>query len=495
MGFIGSAFMAETDQGEFVIDLEMAPQISIYENNMIAQNIEKILLAKPEVLKLMTNVGMSSSMVSSSSRNNITQMTVKIVDKTMRKISIQEYAENVKRELLTTVPGVKVRTSPTSLTGSASTAPVQFAVKGTDLQKVDSTAALVLDIMKKIPGTTDVKKSIDDPKPEVSIQINRSKMEELGLSVSDVGSTLRTALAGNTDSKYKDGAYEYNINISFDKFDRQNIYDVAGITFVNNRGQLVELKQFADITQAMGPSMLERNERMSAITINSNVIGRASGTVGADIENALKGKIPTGITVEKKGMLKMQGEAFSSLGYALLAAVILIYLIMVALYNSLLHPFVVMFSIPAAMIGSFLALALAMQNLSIFSIIGLITLLGLVAKNAILLVDFTNELIKGGKELTEALLEAGRERLRPILMTTFAMVFGMLPLALANGAGAELKTGMAWVIIGGLLSSLILTLVLVPCVYYTAETIKRKYSSKKQNADSLEFSNALQDSQ
>jgi HAE1 family hydrophobic/amphiphilic exporter-1 len=158
---------------------------------------------------------------------------------------------------------------------------------------------------------------------------------------------------------------------------------------------------------------------------------------------------------------------------------------MVALYNSLLHPFVVLFSIPVALIGSFTALALTMENLTIFSIVGLITLIGLVAKNAILLVDFTNNLRAEGRELKEALIEAGKERLRPILMTTLAMVFGMLPIAIATGDGAEIKNGLAWVIIGGLTSSLILTLVLVPCVYYTAETIKMKFQRKKKNSPEL----------
>jgi hydrophobic/amphiphilic exporter-1 (mainly G- bacteria), HAE1 family len=480
LGFIGSAFMPDTDQSEFVIDLEMAPQTSVYQNNMITKQVEEILLAKPEVVKVMANVGLSSSVIGMSSRNNITQLTVTIVDKNERSLKVAEYGENIKDELLKTIPGVKVRTSPTTITGSASVSPIQFVVKGTDLKKVDSTAAMVLNIIKKIPGTTDAKFSIDDPKPEVSIKINRNKMEELGLSVADVGATLRTALAGNTDSKYKDGAYEYDINIAFDKFDRRNIFDVAKISFINNRGQLVELNQFADVTQTLGPSMLERFDRMSSITINSNAIGRASGTIGAEIEEQLKGKIPNGISVEKEGMLKQQSDAFSSLGFALIAAIILIYLIMVALYNSLLHPFVVLFSIPTAIIGSLLALALTLDILSIFSIIGLITLLGLVAKNAILLVDFTNELVRNGKDLIEALVEAGKERLRPILMTTLAMVFGMLPLAIANGAGSELKNGLAWVIIGGLISSLILTLVVVPCVYLTAEKMKRKIQSKRK---------------
>jgi HAE1 family hydrophobic/amphiphilic exporter-1 len=299
-------------------------------------------------------------------------------------------------------------------------------------------------------------------------------MAQLGLTVSDVGATLRTSLAGNTDSKYRDGAFEYDINISFDKFDRRNINDVSGITFLNSRGELIELNQFADITQSMGPSMLQRTDRISSITVECNVIGRGTGTVGEEIQKAFIGKTPAGVTITPSGMLKVQGDAFSSLGYAMLAAIILIYLVMVALYNSLLHPLIVLFSIPVAIIGSFLALGLTLENLTIFSIVGLITLMGLVAKNAILLVDFTNHLRKEGKQLQEALIEAGRERLRPILMTTVAMIFGMLPIATASGAGSEMKNGMAWVIIGGLSSSLILTLVLIPAIYMSFENIRLK---------------------
>jgi hydrophobic/amphiphilic exporter-1 (mainly G- bacteria), HAE1 family len=172
--------------------------------------------------------------------------------------------------------------------------------------------------------------------------------------------------------------------------------------------------------------------------------------------------------------MERQAEAFGSLFTALFAAIIFVYLLMVALYNSYLYPFVVLFSIPVAVIGALFALALSGESLTIYSMIGMIMLIGLVAKNAILIVDFTNKLREGGKTTIEALLEAGKERLRPILMTTLAMVFGMLPIALASGAGAESKNGLAWVIIGGLLSSLLLTLVLVPTVYLTFEKYKGK---------------------
>jgi HAE1 family hydrophobic/amphiphilic exporter-1 len=194
-------------------------------------------------------------------------------------------------------------------------------------------------------------------------------------------------------------------------------------------------------------------------------------------------KAPEGVTISPGGLMKVQSNAFGSLGFAFLAALALIYLIMVVLYNSLSDPLIVMFSIPLSLIGAFLALALAMSNLNIFSIIGLIVLIGLVAKNAILLVDFTNHAREQGMELFDALIEAGKERLRPILMTTFAMIFGMMPIALASGDAAELKNGMAWVIIGGLTSSMLLTLVVIPVVYYIFHRIPVRLKAwKTKNA-------------
>jgi HAE1 family hydrophobic/amphiphilic exporter-1 len=177
--------------------------------------------------------------------------------------------------------------------------------------------------------------------------------------------------------------------------------------------------------------------------------------------------------------MKLQSDAFGSMGLALIASIIFVYLIMVALYNSYIYPFVVLFSIPVAVVGAFLALALTMQSLNIFSLLGIIMLIGLVAKNAILLVDYTNQLKEQGYNSVNALLESGRTRLRPILMTTIAMVIGMLPLALASGAGAEWKNGMAWALIGGLTSSMLLTLVVVPVIYLIVDKIKSRLSGRK----------------
>ena len=293
-----------------------------------------------------------------------------------------------------------------------------------------------------------------------------------------MGNTLRVGLNGNDDSKFTENNFEYNIRIGVDNFDRTNKEDVSKLTVINKRGEQIELKQFADISYGLGASGLERTDRISSITLKSNVVGRPSGTVGSEIEAAYAGKLPDGITIKRGGTMAQQDSAFGTLGFAFLAAIVLIYLIMVVLYNSMTDPLIVLFSIPLSLIGAFLALAMSMNNLTIFSIIGLIVLIGLVAKNAILLVDFANHMKnEKGFSTFASLIEAGKERLRPILMTTFAMIFGMLPIALASGNGAETKNGMAWVIIGGLTSSMILTLVVVPVVYYIFDRLGAKRRS------------------
>jgi HAE1 family hydrophobic/amphiphilic exporter-1 len=223
--------------------------------------------------------------------------------------------------------------------------------------------------------------------------------------------------------------------------------------------------------------VLERIDRLNTVKVTATGVGRPNGTIVAEIQEEVKKlELPSGVRIQYLGEAQRQTEAFGNLGIAMLIGILLVYLIMVALYESVIHPFVVMFSIPVAMIGSITALALTMESMTIFAIVGLIMLLGLVAKNGILLVDFTKHLLSEGRELKEALIEAGRERLRPILMTTLAMIAGMLPIGLATGAGAEVKNGMAWVIIGGLTSSLVLTLLLVPTMFYIVEKLRIKLS-------------------
>ena len=474
-GFIGFAFMPDMDRGEYIVTLDMNPQLTVYENNQLTMKAEKIIRAYPEVLRVYTNVGMSST----TTKNNITTIAVKLVDKDKRKMGVADFAQKTKEDIMRQIPGVRARSSVSA--ESSANEPIQLIVQGADYEHVQQTAAMILETIRKTPGTTDAKYSIDDPRQEVQVKLDREKMSALGLSVSDVGTTLRTALTGNDKSKYKEGNYEYDIRVGIDNFDRTKLDDVSKLAFINKRGEIIELRQFAALTYGLGPSALERTDRISSITVKSNVIGRPSGTVGSEVKAAIAGKIPSDITIKEGGMMEQQSTAFGSLGVAFLAGIVLIYLIMVILYNSMTDPLIVLFSIPLSMIGALLALALTMNTLNIFSIIGMIVLVGLVAKNAILLVDFSNHMkYDKGYTTFNALIAAGNERMRPILMTTFAMIFGMMPIALAAGNGAEMKNGMAWVIIGGLASSMILTLIVVPVVYYIFDRLGAKRISRRR---------------
>jgi HAE1 family hydrophobic/amphiphilic exporter-1 len=302
--------------------------------------------------------------------------------------------------------------------------------------------------------------------------------------------TMQTAFSGNTDGKFRAGEYEYDINIRFNEYDRSNAKDVNDLIFLNSAGQQIKLSQFADVIESSGPSVLERRDKSTAVSIEAQTVGRPSGTVAAEWETVFsKMERPAGVNYVWGGDMENQTEGFGTLGIALLAAIILVYLVMVALYDDFVTPFVVLFSIPLSFIGALFALALTNNSLNIFTILGIIMLIGLVCKNAILLVDFANHRKEAGESTFDALVQANHARLRPILMTTIAMVIGMIPIALAKGAAAEMNNGLAWVVIGGLLSSLFLTLIVVPVVYAIFDSIRVRLG-KDQKVDYAELMTA-----
>ena len=480
-GFIGAAFMPSADQGELLIKLELAPSATIYQTNMVTQEAEKMIKEQPAVVRTFSSIGFVSVGVAGAGNNaNLAEITVTLTDKKVRSLSAEEFGNDMQKKLSKVIPGVKITAAPTSIVGGASAAPIQIAIKGIDLKAIRKVAEDYQKLVASVPGTRFVQLSVKNQKQQVEVNLNREKMTLLGINASQVGSALQNAFTGNDQSKFKQAGNEYDILIGLDSYDKSNIDNVRNLSFSNNDGQTFVLSQFAEVTEGLGESVLERSDRLNSITVNANVAGRPSGSISKDIRaKESQIKLPAGVTVEYLGDAKNQGDAFGSLGFALVVAIVLVYLIMVALYENAIYPFVVLFSIPVALIGALLALALTMDTLNVFSIIGMIMLLGLVSKNAILIVDFTNQLKGEGHGVEEALLEAGKERLRPILMTTLAMILGMLPIALATGAGAEIKNGMAWVIIGGLTSSMILTLFVVPSMYLIIDKLIAKFSNKK----------------
>jgi len=474
-GFIGTEVFNAGDMGECVVTIEYPQNYTLQQNNIATQKIEEAIYKKPEVLNLYTSVGSTSGMMMSQSGNYKSEINIKLVDKTKRSISSSLFVKRLERELNQNFTDVKVRSAVVSMFGGgADDAPVQVVFRSTNTDTLFVFAEKMMKEITKIPGTNNVKLSIEGGNPEIVIKIDKEKMARLGLSPETVGATIQTSFSGNTDSKFQTGDYEYDINVRLDAFNRKSVADVENLTFLNSAGLTVKLKQFALIAEQTGTSKFERYGRISSVMLESQALGRAAGDIGADIQTLLdNSKFPEGVSYLLEGDLKFQGDAFGSLGSALLIAIVLVYLIMVALYESYLHPFVVLFSIPLSIIGALLALALSQQTLSIFSMLGIIMLVGLVLKNAILVVDFTNTLRKEGKDIHEALTQAVKLRLRPILMTAGATVIGMFPIALSHGAGSEWKSGLGWVLIGGMTSSMLLSLIVVPVVYAMAENAKR----------------------
>ncbi len=466
LGFIGSEFMTPTDRGEFTVTLELPSGVTLERTNFVTHQVEQFVSTLPELQKMFVNVGVSTEGLIGQSSNYVSELNVTLVPKEQRKRSTDDVGLEIKH-WVQQIPGVNVRVSPIGMFGTANQSPIAIVVGGTEYEEVRQTAEKIADLVKTIPGTADVRLSSEEGKPEARIEIDRDKMADLGLTLGDVGAGLRVAFNGDDDSRFREGANEYPIRVVLDQFDRSRPSDIENLAFVNRKGQLIELKQFAHVDITTGPTKLGRQDRNYAVTVFSQAVARPSGNIIGDFKVALqKAGLPPGIRITYLGDEKNRSESFSSLLLALAAAILFVYMIMVALYDSYIYPFVVLFSIPVAVIGAFLALALTAKSLNIFSMLGMIMLVGLVGKNAILLVDRTNQMRRELQMNThDALMEAAQTRLRPILMTTASMIVGMSPIAFGVSAGSEWKSGLAWALIGGLASSLMLTLVLVPVIY------------------------------
>ncbi|WP_140486245.1 efflux RND transporter permease subunit [Flavobacterium sp. GSA192] len=477
-GFIGGEFFAASDSGEFLVQIEMPKDASLEQTNFMTQKAEAYLKQQKYVHSQITTVGQTSEgMGASQATTYKAEIDVKMIDQSERTDEASVYAAKMKRQLEKVLVGAKVKTVPVGIMGSAEDATLGLIVTGPNVESAMKFAKLAEAELRTIPGTTEIKLTVEDGNPEINVQVDRDKMAALGLSLQTVGMTMQTAYSGNTDGKFRAGEYEYDINIKYNAFDRKNITDVSNLIFINDLGQQIKLSQFATITEGSGPSKLERRDKTASVTVQGQNIGVPAGTIVTQWEEKLqKLEKPTGVSYIWGGDQENQSEGFGTLGIALLAAIILVYLVMVGLYDSFVHPFVVLFAIPLSFIGAMLALALTNNSLNIFTILGIIMLIGLVCKNAIMLVDYTNQRRAAGESIRTALIQANHARLRPILMTTIAMVFGMFPIALASGAGAEWKNGLAWVIIGGLISSLFLTLIIVPVIYEIMEKIIAKFS-------------------
>jgi len=475
-GIIGKELISTGDQGKFRFALEFDRSTSIQQNDVVSSDIEKHILTLPEVKTLFSNVGGPSTGIGSLGVGSAykTEFTVQLKPKTeISNLRTEDFMLRLRKDLQPKYPNIRFSMAALGLVPRS--APIEMTLSGSDLAQVMATGKMLKEIVQDIPGADNAQLSVEEGSPEYKVVPDKNKMQRLGLNTAYAGQNLRIAFTGNDDAKLTENGTEYPIRIWITDFDRRSYENVSRLNILNPMGFPVQVSQFAEVVKDRSPSLLERKDRQPAVTLTADALGRPSGTVADDVVAYLKkNPLPQGMQLTWGSDIKRQNDSFGALGSVLAISFLLIYLIMVALYDSFVYPLVALFSIPVAAIGAFLALNLSLSNLSLFALLGLIMLMGLVTKNAILIVDFTNQLKSEGKHFREALILAGKERMRPILMTTLAMAVGMLPIALARGTASEWKNGLAWVIIGGLLSSLILTVYLVPMMYYLVDTAKEK---------------------
>lgn len=484
---IGKELIATGDQGKFRLSLEYDKTTSLKQNNIVSYQVEQFLLSQPDISTVFSNVGGPSTGIGSLGVGspNITEFTIQLKPKEVRDFQPTEtYMKDLRVELQEQFAGINFSMAGLGLIPRS--APIELTISGASFEEVLKVSTNLQNAIQEIPGADNVQLSVKNGAPEYRVIPDDILMQKYGLTAAYVGMSIRNALTGNDDAVLTQEGTEYPIRVYFNEFNRNDYDDLKNMTIINPKGIPIKVSQFAEVVQEESPSLLERKDRQPAVTITADALGRPSGSVADDVLAYInENPLPEGMQMTWGSDIKRQNDSFGALGSVLLISFILIYLIMVALYDSFIYPFVVLFSIPVAVIGAFLALNLSQSHLSLFALLGLIMLMGLVVKNAILIVDFTNQLKTQGMHYKDALIEAGKGRMRPILMTSISMIVGMLPIAMAQGTASEWKNGLAWVIIGGVTSSLILTVYLVPVVYYVVDSIKEHMASKKTLAKKL----------
>ncbi len=461
---LGAEFVPKADFSETGVSFYTPVGSSLEVTEERAKQVDAALRELPEVRYTVTtiNSGFTQGKIYAS-------VYVRLVDRKNRARSVAELALPM-RERMARIPGITITNiGVTDLGGNKS---LQFSVQGTDLAELEKLSRQITAKLSAIPGLVDLDSTLKPNKPTIAIEVKRDAAADLGLNVNALASALRTLVAGQTVGNWRASDGEnYNINVRLPPSNRDSIADLQALPMVvaaaaDGSARIVRVSQVASVTPSTGPNQVNRRDLNREINIDANAFGRSSGEVSTDIRAALDTlPWPPGYRYSFGGSTKNMTESFSYAIGALALAIVFIYMILASQFKSFLQPLALMSSLPLTLIGVVLALLLFRSTINIFSIIGIVMLMGLVTKNAILLVDFAIRSRAGGMARNEALLHAAKVRLRPILMTTLAMVFGMVPLAFALTEGSEQRAPMGQAVIGGVITSSLLTLVVVPVVY------------------------------
>ena len=472
---IGTEFVPIPDKGEIRIKFETPVDASLEYTEAKLKQVDQIVRQNPLVISTYGVINGATDR----GKNHVS-LKVSVIPRQQRTETLTDI-NNEFRSRLENIAGISI-TSVASAdeTVSGGQKPIMISIKGQDLEELQKISDRFMQQMAQVKGIVDLESSLKDPKPTLSMTVNRAMASDLGLSVNQIGNVLRPLIAGDNVTTWEDERGEtYDVNLRLNDHQRtipqdiQRLYINSNKTNTNGQSILIPLSSVTALDQSYGASQINRRDLSREILIEANTSGRPAGDIGKDIQKIQDNfKLPVGYSFDTQGA---NADMAESAGYALTAvtlSIVFIYIVLGSQFNSFIHPAAIMASLPLSLIGVFLALFLFKSTMNLFSIIGIIMLMGLVTKNAILLIDFIKKAMENGQNRYDAILQAGTTRLRPILMTTSAMVMGMIPLALGLGEGGEQSAPMAHAVIGGVITSTLLTLVVVPVIFTLLDDVK-----------------------
>ncbi|MDI6907458.1 MAG: efflux RND transporter permease subunit [Thermoanaerobacterales bacterium] len=466
---VGTEFMPKMDEGIVSITIRMPRGSSLEATDRVVTRVEEMARAVPEIETAMVTLGVGSQEERSGFGGGSTDramIDLMLKDKSERQRSAEQVADQFRRELAR-FPGIEYNvTSESGMFSTGGGGGLQIKLKGDDLAALERLADQAVALLKQVPGTREVESSLAEGRPEVEIVVDRDRAGAHGLSVAHIASAVRTSVQGEVATLYRVGGDEIDVRVRLAGDAREDVADLEDLLITAPSGEQVPLRDVAELRVGEGPTTISRENQARVVTISGKLVGRDLGSVIKDAQARLAGlPLPPGYTIEYGGEAEEMAETFGNLSIALILAVVLVYMVLAVQFESLVSPLAIMFSVPVSLTGVVLGLLLTGKHFSVPAFIGAIVCVGVVVKNAIVLVDYINILRARGMEREEAIRTAGPIRLRPILMTAFATVFAMLPLALGLGEGGEMHSPLAVVVIGGLIFSTLVSLLLVPVMY------------------------------
>ena len=468
LSIIGTEFVPQEDRGEFAVNIEVPAGTAFEQTVAHVEEVERVVQQLPEVRQIFSTVGFEGSPLKASLR-------VKAGKKHERDRGILEIKADM-RERLTQIPLLKMTVAdPEFMQGAPTQAPLTVYLRGDDMADLQRLNEEVLQKVKAVPGAIDVDSTLETGQPEMVAAVNRELAADLGYDVGSVAMQLRGMVEGIVPTRLREDDKEYDIRVRLAPEFRNDFESIARTPLYSPTGAVVRARDIVRLQPEIGPAAIEREARRRQAKINIELADRSLGEVTADVARVMEAvTLPANFEWGFAGDVEMMQESAASMGLALLLATVFIYIVLASQFESFLEPFLIMISLPLALVGALLAILLTGKNLGMPAMIGVVMLMGLVTKNAILLVDLTNQYVREGLSVRDAILKAGPVRLRPILMTTIAMILGMMPSAMGRGEGSEFRSPISIATIGGLITSTLLTLIVVPVAYLLlARTLER----------------------